>query len=133
MFGTERHPIVGAPVMGFYRLTELRGVQHPCTLWSLQPENRPHSKKRNFYSWPRDAPAIWQFVTKDRDHQGRFLAWMCGRHSVSAPRCPGLAGSEPDEAGGNPVAIAKVKAEADRHALQLLPIIIKIRSTGQMN
>src|SRR6516162_1467135 len=63
MFGTERHPIVGAPVMGFYRLTGLRGAQQPCTLWSLQPENRPHSKKRNFYSWPRNAPAIWQFVT----------------------------------------------------------------------
>ena len=33
--------------------------------------------------------------------------------------------------GGNPDAIAKVKLEADRHALQVLPTILKIRATGK--
>jgi hypothetical protein len=31
------------------------------------------------------------------------------------------------------VAIAKAKASADRHALDVLPIIIEIRSTGKMS
>jgi hypothetical protein len=33
--------------------------------------------------------------------------------------------------GGNPVAIAKVKAEADRYALDVLPIIIEIYANGK--
>jgi hypothetical protein len=33
--------------------------------------------------------------------------------------------------GGNPVAIAKVKADADRRALDVLPIIVQICSTGK--
>jgi hypothetical protein len=33
--------------------------------------------------------------------------------------------------GGNPVAIAKVKADADRYALDVLPIIIEIHSSGK--
>jgi hypothetical protein len=33
--------------------------------------------------------------------------------------------------GGNPVAIAKVKADADRFALDVLPIIIEIYANGK--
>jgi hypothetical protein len=33
--------------------------------------------------------------------------------------------------GGNPVATAKVRAAADRHALNVLPMIMEIRSTGK--
>jgi len=37
----------------------------------------------------------------------------------------------PRRGGGNPVAKAKVKANADRHALEVLPIIVEIRATGK--
>ena len=33
--------------------------------------------------------------------------------------------------GGNPVAIAKVKADADRYALDVLPFIIEIHANGK--
>ena len=33
--------------------------------------------------------------------------------------------------GGNPVATAKAKSNADRHALNVLPIVIEICSTGK--
>ena len=33
--------------------------------------------------------------------------------------------------GGNPIAIAKVKADADRYALEVLPLIIEIHSNGK--
>jgi len=52
-------------------------------------------------------------------------------HSIRAPLGNRSSVRRHRRGAGNPVAIAKAKAEADRHALQVLPIIIKIRSTGK--
>jgi len=59
----------------------------------------------------------------------------CNGGSQSMPSAkrnpPGRSTRRHRRGGGNPVAVAKVKADADRYALEVLPLIIEIHSNGK--